>query len=74
MEGVLNSLNDNSNIAHSSIRLLYLIVLSGFEDLLEKALKQFGYKHWLYPEELNPIQLALTINSRGMLDAFASYL
>ena len=74
LEGVLNSLNDNSNIAHSSIRLLYLIVLSGFEDLLEKALKQFGYKHWLYPDDLNPIQLALHINSRGMLDAFANYL
>ena len=74
LQGLISSLHSNNQIVHSSIRLIYLIVLSGFEDLLKMALEKFGYKHWSYPTVLDPIMLAMNQKMIGMLDVFAEYL
>lgn len=77
-ETLLDSLCDSVDradiIALGSIRLLSLLVEIRNYKLLDKALKQLGYNSHLYPEELDPLHLALKSKDRTVLDILGAHL
>ena len=72
---LIGLLEADDSIAHNAIRILYILVASNYEDLMKIGLEKFGYNYWnYYPEELDPLALALKMNKISMLDVIADYL
>lgn len=71
---LIDALDASDSMVHRSLRILYLLVASDFDDLLDIGLHKFGYKYWHYPAELDSLELALKRNKLSMLNTFAHFL
>lgn len=71
---LINYLDSDTIEGHKSLRILVLAVISKDSKLMTKALKKFGYPHFHYSEELDPLRIALKFGIRGILNAFAECL
>ena len=52
---LIDALDASDSMVHRSMRILYLLVASDFDDLLDLGLHKFGYKYWHYPPELDSL-------------------
>ena len=73
LESLANSLDDESTIAHRSVKILTLLALGGDPDPFEFALNKFGWHYWHYPNEFNPLIYALETQNRELLNVFSRY-
>ena len=73
LESLANSLDDESTIAHRSVKILTLLALGGDPDTFEFALNKFGWHYWHYPNEFNPLIYALETQNRELLNVFSRY-
>ena len=58
---------------HSTINVLYLCFVLGYNKCFKEALYKFGYKRDLFIEGFDPLLEALKINNPLILDLFADY-
>lgn len=60
---------------HGSLKILYLAVLSRFDDIVYLAFQLFGFQAWHYIDTpYDPILLALRVDDYVILNALARYL
>lgn len=56
------------------LKVLYLAVLSRYEDIVLEAFQLFGFKAWFYNDSVfDPILLALKIDDYTILNAISKY-
>ena len=64
---------DVEYLIHSRVNILFLAVVSGHADFMRLCLDWFGYHHSYYQLSFDPLEHALALNSKAVLDSFADY-
>lgn len=64
---------DLDDLIHSKVNILFLAVVGDYPDFVKLCLEWFGYSHAHYHKKFDPLDHALTINSKSSLDVFAEY-
>jgi len=64
---------DLDDLIHSKLNILFLAVVGDYPDFIRLCLEWFGYSHAYYHKNFDPLDHALTINSKSSLDVFADY-
>lgn len=64
---------DVEYLIHSRVNILFLAVIAGFNDFMNLCLDWFDYKYDFYQLSFDPLEHALSLNNKQILDAFADY-
>lgn len=74
LDSLCDSIDNADIMALGSIRLLSILIEVRNYKLLDKALKLYGYNSHLYPEDMDPLTLALNSKDRTVLDILGAHL
>lgn len=67
-------MNQMQNLyVHSKSSIILICVVSGYDQILKKALEIFGYSPFYSPPKEDPFEIALGIGNQNTLDVFADY-